>query len=298
MLPCHKKVQSMKVRKAVIAAAGLGTRFLPQTKAMPKEMLPIIDKPVIQLVVEGLVEAGVEDIIIVTGPTKRAIEDHFDRSLELESELLQKDNTDMADQLRDIAKMANFIYIRQKGHPKGNARPILNAAHMIGDEPFFFFFADDFFTGNVSTATQLLRAYEKTGKSVVALREVPENEISQYGIADVIGQPEGRLVKVKGITEKPTIADAPSKLAVGSGYLLTPDIIPILEEEKVGPDGEVRINDAFQELAEQDPLYGVIIDGEYHDTGNPGAYLRTLIDITLEDPQYGDMLRDYIRGKM
>ncbi|MCA9324280.1 NTP transferase domain-containing protein, partial [Candidatus Saccharibacteria bacterium] len=139
-----------KVRKAVIAAAGMGTRFLPQTKAMPKEMLPIIDKPVIQIVVEGLVEAGVEDIIIVTGPTKRAIEDHFDRSLELEDELAEKGKNEIADQLKAIAKMANFVYIRQKGSPKGNARPILNASHMLGSEPFFFFFADDFFTGEHS----------------------------------------------------------------------------------------------------------------------------------------------------
>lgn len=288
----------VKVRKAVIAAAGLGTRFLPQTKAMPKEMLPIIDKPVIQLVVEGLVEAGVEDIIIVTGPTKRAIEDHFDRSLELESELLQKDNAEMADNLRDIANLANFVYIRQKGYPKGNARPILNASHMLGNEPFFFFFADDFFTGEVSTAKQLLDVYMKTGKSVVALREVPDEEISSYGIADVIEKTGDRMVSLKGVVEKPDQNNAPSNLAVGSGYLLTPDILPILEKEAVGPDGEIRINDAFTELAEQGPLYGITIDGEYHDTGNPDAYLRTVVDIALQDPETGDMLRRHLRDKL
>ena len=287
-----------KVRKAVIAAAGLGTRFLPQTKAMPKEMLPIIDKPVIQLVVEGLVEAGVEDIVVVTGPTKRAIEDHFDRSLDLETELLQNDKTEMADELRDIAKMANFVYIRQKGHPKGNARPVLNASHMLGNEPFFFFFADDFFTGDISAASQMLEVFNETGKSVVALREVPDEEVGSYGIADVVEQINDRTVKVKGIVEKPPIETAPSRLAVGSGYLLTPDIIPILEQEKVGPDGEIRINDAFQELAERDPLYGLKIDGEYHDTGNPGAYIKTLIDITLQDTEYGGMLREYLQRKL
>jgi UTP--glucose-1-phosphate uridylyltransferase len=287
-----------QVRKAVIAAAGLGTRFLPQTKAMPKEMLPIIDKPVIQLVVEGLVEAGVEDIIIVTGPTKRAIEDHFDRSLELESELLQKDKTETADMLRDIARLANFVYIRQKGSPKGNARPILNASHMLGNEPFFFFFADDFFTGEVSTAKQLLDVYMKTGKSVVALREVPDSEISSYGIADVIEKVGDSMVSVRGVVEKPDRSSAPSNLAVGSGYLLTPDILAILEQEKVGPDGEIRINDAFTELAEQGALYGFTINGEYHDTGNPDAYLRTVVDIALKDPKTADMLRSHLRGKL
>jgi UTP--glucose-1-phosphate uridylyltransferase len=287
----------VKVRKAVIAAAGMGTRFLPQTKAMPKEMLPIIDKPVIQLVVEGLVEAGVEDIIIVTGPTKRAIEDHFDRSLELEEELKQKGKHETAAKLVSIAEMANFIYIRQKGEPRGNARPILNAAHLIGDEPFFFFFADDFFTGEVSTASQMLQAYQETGKSVVALREVPENEISSYGIAKVEAVENSNLMKVLGIAEKPTIEDAPSNLAVASGYLLTPDIIPILEKEYVGPDGEVRISDAYEELAQQTEAYGLKIVGEYHDTGNPEAYLKTLIDVTLKDPKHGVMLRKFLQQK-
>jgi UTP--glucose-1-phosphate uridylyltransferase len=287
-----------KVRKAVIAAAGMGTRFLPQTKAMPKEMLPIIDKPVIQLVVEGLVEAGVEDIIIVTGPTKRAIEDHFDRSLELEEELKQKGKIEIANRLVSIAEMANFIYIRQKGEPRGNARPILNASHLIGDEPFFFFFADDFFTGEISTASQMLDAYNKTGKSIVALREVPESEISSYGIANIEGESVNNLVRVVGIAEKPEINKAPSNLAVASGYLLTPDILPILEQEKVGPDGEVRISDAFEELAQNTEVFGLKIDGEYHDTGNPEAYLKTLIEVTLKDPKHGDVLKQFLNNKL
>ncbi len=289
---------SKQVRKAVIAAAGLGTRFLPQTKAMPKEMLPIIDKPVIQLVVEGLVEAGVQDIIIVTGPTKRAIEDHFDRSLDLEAELIEKGKNEVADSLRDIAKMANFVYIRQKGHPKGNGRPILNAAHLIGDEPFFFFFADDFFTGEVSAAKQLLEAYNKTGKSVAALREVPKEDVSKYGIADVVTANDDGSVVVKGIVEKPEASDAPSNLMVGSGYLLTPEIIPILEKEQVGPDGEIRISDAFTELSETENQCGLIIEGDYHDTGNPDSYLRTIVDIALLDPQRGPALREFLQKRL
>jgi len=288
----------VKVRKAVIAAAGMGTRFLPQTKAMPKEMLPIIDKPVIQLVVEGLVEAGVEDIIIVTGPTKRAIEDHFDRSLELEAELREKGKGEKADQIAAIAEMANFIYIRQKGEPRGNGRPILNAAHLIGDEPFFFFFADDFFSGEKSTATQMLEQFNETGKTVVAVREVPESEISNYGIVDFSEKISDKTVKVKRLVEKPTIEDAPSNLASGSGYLLTPDIIPILEQEKVGPDGEIRITDAVEELAQNEDVHALTIEGEYHDTGNPEAYLKTLLDISLQDDKIKAMLSDYLRGKL
>jgi UTP--glucose-1-phosphate uridylyltransferase len=285
---------SHKVRKAVIAAAGMGTRFLPQTKAMPKEMLPIGDKPVIQLVVEGLVEAGVEDIIIVTGPTKRAIEDHFDRSLELEEALKEKGKPELASKLVSIAEMANFIYIRQKGEPRGNARPILNASHLIGDEPFFFFFADDFFSGEKSTATQMLEAYNETGKTIVAVREVAEDEVSSYGIVDFSERVSEQIVKVKRLVEKPKKEDAPSNLASGSGYLLTPDIIPILEKEKVGPDGEIRITDAVEELALSEDVFALKIDGEYHDTGNPEVYLETLINVSLKNPKIGPKLRDYL----
>lgn len=287
-----------KVRKAVIAAAGMGTRFLPQTKAMPKEMLPIIDKPVIQLVVEGLVDAGVEDIIIVTGPTKRAIEDHFDRSLELEEELNAKGKPEVAGMLKHIAELANFIYIRQKGEPRGNSRPILNASHLIGDEPFFFFFADDFFSGEVSTAKQLLDAYNETGTTVVALREVTPNEVSSYGIAVVSEQLSDRLVRVGGIIEKPAIADAPSNLAVASGYLLTPDILPILELEKVGPGGEILISEAIEDLAVASTVHGIKIEGDYHDTGNPEAYIKTIVTFALRDDTYGPMLREFLQNKL
>jgi UTP--glucose-1-phosphate uridylyltransferase len=287
-----------KVRKAVIAAAGMGTRFLPQTKAMPKEMLPIIDKPVIQLVVEGLVEAGVEDIIIVTGPTKRAIEDHFDRSLELEAELNKKGKSEIANMLSGIAEMANFIYIRQKGEPRGNGRPILNAAHMIGNEPFFFFFADDFFSGDKSTASQLLESYEKTGKSVLAVREVEDDEISSYGIVDFSARIDDHTLKVNRLVEKPSIDQAPSNLASGSGYLLTPNVIPILEREIIGDDGEIRITDAVEELARVDEVYALKIDGDYHDTGNPSAYLRTLVTLALNDEKYGQSLEEFLRRKL
>ena len=287
-----------KVRKTVIAAAGMGTRFLPQTKAMPKEMLPIIDKPVIQLVVENVVAAGVEDIVIVTGPTKRAIEDHFDRSLELEDELRQKGKNAMADELKNIAELANFIYVRQKGVPKGNARPILNASHMIGDEPFFFFFADDFFTGEQTTAQQLLEAYDRFNGPVVALREVKDASIQQYGVACIKDHVDKHTVQVTGIIEKPTVAEAPSNYAVATGYLLTPDIIPILEQEIIGPDGEIRISDAIEILAKQRTVYGRIVQGEYHDTGSPERYIETLIDISMKDPKTAEHIRAYLRDRL
>lgn len=287
-----------RIRKAVIAAAGMGTRFLPQTKAMPKEMLPIIDKPVIQKVAEGLVAAGVEDIIIVTGPTKRAIEDHFDRSLEFEAELRAKGKEKTADRLKAIAEMANFVYIRQKGEPKGNARPVLNALHMLGNEPFFFFFADDFFSGEISCAEQLLKAYEKTGKSIVALREVPKEQINNYGIAAVSERREEGLVRVSDLIEKPTTEEAPSNLAIGSGYILTPEVIPIIEKEMVGPDGEVRISDAVAELAKSGEVYGQIIDGDYHDTGTPEVYLQTIVDLALKDEKLGPGFRQYLEDRL
>jgi UTP--glucose-1-phosphate uridylyltransferase len=289
---------AQQVRKAVIAAAGMGTRFLPQTKAMPKEMLPIIDKPVIQLVVEGLVAAGVEDIIIVTGPTKRAIEDHFDRSLELEESLELKGKGEFAKQLKSIAEMANFIYVRQKGQPSGNARPIINASHIVGDEPFFFFFADDFFSGETSTAQQLLEVYNETGSSVVALREVPENEVSSYGIADVKKTLKPGVVSIRGIKEKPDVTNAPSNLAVGSGYLLTPAVIKIVEREEVGTGGEIGIADFIEELAQLENVTGLQIKGTYHDTGNPEAYLHTLIDFALNDIRYSDKMRDFLQKRL
>lgn len=283
------------VRKAVIAAAGMGTRFLPQTKAMPKEMLPIMDKPVIQMVVEGLVDGGVEDIIIVTGPTKRAIEDHFDRSVEFEHELIAKGKDAVASQLRDIAEMANFIYVRQKGEPRGNARPILNAEHLIGDEPFFFFFADDFFTGELSTAQQLLSVHEKTGSAVAALRSVGDEEVSMYGIADVI-EDKGEFVQIRRVVEKPSLENAPSRLSVAAGYLLTPDIFPLLHSLQPGQGGEIQIADAIEVLASDKDVFGVEIQGEYHDTGNPLAYLKTQISVALQDERYGDELRGYLKS--
>ncbi len=281
--------------KAIICAAGLGTRFLPQTKAMPKEMLPIIDKPVIQLIVEQAVAAGVTDIIIVTGSTKRAIEDHFDRSDELERELRERGKNDKADEIEAIANLANFVYIRQKGSPKGTARPILNAQHLINDdEPFFVFFADDFFRSDVAWPLQLKEAYNQTGKSVISLINVDKKDADKYGMAIIGDQVSERLFKLDGLIEKPGAVNAPSNFASVGSFLLTPAIIPILAEEKVGVGGEITLADSINELANQDLVYGCFIDGVWHDTGDHLKYLQAVVDLGLESEEYGADFKDYL----
>jgi UTP--glucose-1-phosphate uridylyltransferase len=285
--------------KAIICAAGLGTRFLPQTKAMPKEMLPIIDRPVIQLIVEEAVAAGVTEIIIVTGSTKRAIEDHFDRSDELESELREKGKADKADQIKAIAEMANFIYIRQKGAPKGNARPILNAQHLIDDdEPFFVFFADDFFRSSVPRAVQLKNAYEKTGKSVISLIEVDKKDADKYGMAAIGDDLGGRTFRLDELVEKPGEAAAPSAFASVGGYLLTPDILPIIAQEKADKSGEITLANSINELAQNDEVYGQFIDGIWHDTGDQLKYLKAVVDVALESSAYGEAFAQYLKNRL
>ena len=288
-----------KPTKAIIAAAGLGTRFLPQTKAMPKEMLPIIDRPVIQLIVEEAVSAGVTEIIIVTGSTKRAIEDHFDRSDELEKELREKGKHDKADEIEKIANLANFIYIRQKGAPKGNARPVLNAQHLIDDdEPFFVFFADDFFRSDVPRAKQLLEAYEKTGKSVITLIEVDKKDADKYGMAAIDEKIDDKTFQLKQLVEKPGEKDTPSNFASVGGYLLTPDILPIIAQEKTDKNGEITLAESINELAQQDKVYGRFVEGIWHDTGDQLKYIKAVVDLALESPEYGDKLAAYLSDRL
>lgn len=285
--------------KAIICAAGLGTRFLPQTKAMPKEMLPIIDRPVIQLIVEEAVAAGVTEIIVVTGSTKRAIEDHFDRSDELEAELREKGKHDKADQIKAIAEMANFIYVRQKGYPKGNARPVLNASHLIDDdEPFFVFFADDFFRSQVPRAVQLKEAYEKTGKSVISLIEVEKKDADKYGMAAISDQVGERTFRLSQLVEKPGEENTPSNFASVGGYLLTPDVLPIIANEKVDKNGEITLAESINELAQTDAVYGQFIDGIWHDTGDQLKYLKAVVDVALESDKYGEAFASYLKNRL
>jgi len=291
-------MQRKPVRKAVIAAAGLGTRFLPQTKAMPKEMLPIIDKPVIQLIVEEAVAAGVTDIIIVTGSTKRAIEDHFDRAVELEDDLRDSGKQDKADEIKAIAEMANFIYLRQKGEPRGNARPVLNAAHLLGNEPFFVFFADDFFRSRVPRAKQLLEVYEKTGKSVLSTIKVKKEDADIYGMVELGEKIDPNTYRVKKLVEKPGAKNTPSNVASVGGYLLTPEIMNILEEETVSERGEIELSQAVNRLAEQSEVYCRNIEGVYHDAGDKLKYLQAVIDTALVHEQIGIQLRHYLEKRL
>ncbi len=286
------------VRKAIIAAAGFGTRFLPQTKAMPKEMLPIIDKPVIQMIVEEAVSAGVTEVIIVTGSTKRAIEDHFDRAVELEDELMAKGKEKEANQIKQIAEMANFVYIRQKGEPRGNARPVLNAAHLLGDEPFFVFFADDFFRSDVPRAQQLLDAYQQTGSSVISVIEVDPADADKYGMVKLGKQISETTYEIDDLIEKPGIGDAPSNIASVGGYLLTPDIMPLLLEEKVSSRGEVELSEAINRFAQQKPVYCRKIEGVYHDTGNKTKYLEALVDTALTHPDIAPEFKAYLEKRL
>lgn len=285
--------------KAIICAAGLGTRFLPQTKAMPKEMLPLIDRPVIQVIVEQAVAAGVTEVIIVTGSTKRAIEDHFDRSDELEAELHEKGKHEKAEAIKRIAELANFVYVRQKGSPKGNARPILNARHLISDdEPFFVFFADDFFRSQTPWPLQLKEAYQQTGKSVISLIEVDKKEADKYGMASLADQKSDRLFRLSGLVEKPGEANTPSNFASVGSYLLTPDIWPLLEQEKVGTSGEFGLADSLDELAKTGELYGRFIDGVWHDTGDQLKYIKAVIDLALESDEYGQELTEFLKQRL
>lgn len=284
--------------KAIICAAGLGTRFLPQTKAMPKEMLPIIDRPVIQLIVEEVVAAGVTDIIIVTGSTKRAIEDHFDRSDELEAELREKGKHEKADEIKKIAELANFVYVRQKGTPKGNARPVLNAQHLIADEPFFVFFADDFFRSDIPRAVQLKEAYNRTGKSVISLIEVDRTDADKYGMVAISDDRGQGTFRIAELVEKPGADATPSTFAAVGGYLLTPNILPIIAEEKPGKGGEITLADSINELAQTDEVYGQFIEGIWHDTGDQLKYLQAIVDNALVHDTLSEPFRAYLERRL
>ncbi len=285
-------------KTALVAAAGLGTRFLPQSKSMPKEMIPIIDKPVIQLVVEELVSAGVENIIIVTGLAKRPLEDHFDRNYELERQLIAKGKMDKFKAIKDVAELANFIYVRQKGEPKGNARPVLNAKSLLkDDEPFFMYFADDFFRSEVPRAQQLLEVYKQTGKSVISLIHATDDAPDKYGMAETDLQLDSvkDAYRITELREKPGRGNTKSTLASVGGYLLTPDILPIIAQEKVDASGEITMADSINELAQKDEVYGKMIEGTWHDTGDQLKYIYAVIDMALHNDLYKDDLKSYLQ---
>ncbi|MGC1176932.1 MAG: sugar phosphate nucleotidyltransferase [Candidatus Saccharimonadales bacterium] len=292
-----------KVRKAVIAAAGFGTRFLPQTKAMPKEMLPLVDKPIIQQIVEELVGAGIEDIVIVTGYHKRSIEDHFDHtSMELRSNLKQGGKQKLLDETRKISSLANFAYIRQKG-PYGTGTPLMNAAHLIGDESFVYTFADDFVSAQPSRFQQLITAHqEHDGSVITCVRRDGDEDYGRYGYVAGNEVADG-LIDITTIIEKPGSRDkAPSDIASVSGYVFEPVILGYLQKQLDNYDTsqEFMVQDAMQQMIQDGHhIYGCEIqNGEYYDTGNPLEYLKTVFDFALERPEIGPHLKEHLREKL
>lgn len=294
---------AQRVTKAIIAAAGFGTRFLPQTKAMPKEMLPLIDKPIIQYVVEELVEAGIKDIIIVGSSNKRSIEDHFDTPNQDLVTNLVSGGPKKEPYLREvsaIADMANFIYVRQKG-PYGNATPVSCAAHLIGDEPFIYTFADDFFAAKPGRTSQMIAAYEQYDGAVLACKKVEsDDEYDRYGFA--AGEPlaEG-VLRVTRIIEKPGKAEAPSDLASVSGYLLTPEIFPYLDRASSNHEGgELMIQPVMQQMIDEGHGFFAkqIENGAYYDTGDKLEYIKTVIDFALDRDDVGPALLNHLRKKL
>ncbi len=285
----------MKIRKAVIPAAGYGTRFLPMTKASPKEMLPIIDKPIIQYVVEEAIASGIEDIVIVTGSNKRAIEDHFDHNLELENYLEKAGKTEQLEEIRRIARMANFIYIRQKG-PYGNGTPILNAEPIIGDEPFAVLWGDEFIYAEPPRLKQMMEVFDKYNDPVISAVRVPQEYLNKYGIAKV-KEVEDKIFEIEEIVEKPEPDQAPSDLATHGAYILTPDIFEALKNLKPGKGGEVWLVDGINALKPKHKIYTKEIEnGKYYDAGNKLEYLKANVEFGLKREDINRPFKDFLKG--
>ncbi|MED1438568.1 UTP--glucose-1-phosphate uridylyltransferase GalU [Aeribacillus composti] len=271
-----------KVRKAIIPAAGLGTRFLPATKAMPKEMLPIVDKPTIQYIVEEAIESGIEDIIIVTGKGKRAIEDHFDNNFELEHNLVEKEKFDLLEKVRQSSKV-DIHYIRQK-EPKGLGHAVWCARKFIGDEPFAVLLGDDIVQADKPCLKQLMDEYGKTGASIIGVQPVPEEETHRYGIIEPLEQ-TGRRYEVKNFVEKPAKGTAPSNLAIMGRYILTPEIFQFLEEQKIGAGGEIQLTDAIQKLNEIQRVFAYNFEGKRYDVGEKIGFIKTTIEFAMKNEE-------------
>lgn len=282
-----------KIRKAIIPAAGFGTRFLPATKAMPKEMLPIVDKPIIQYVVEEAVASGIEDIIIVTGWHKRSIEDHFDYPFELEKRLIEAGKEQQAEEVRRIAEMANFIYVRQKG-AYGNGTPVLNARRVIGDEPFAVLWGDEFIHSTPPRLKQMMDVYEKFGQPNISAVRVADDVVNKYGIAEVSDVEEG-VFKINKIVEKPEVGKAPSNLAVHGAYILPPRIFEILSDLPAGKNGEIWLSNAIDILSREMEVQAVEIkNGKYYDTGNKLEYLKAVVEFGLMHEEFKDEFKTYL----
>ncbi|RIP37115.1 UTP--glucose-1-phosphate uridylyltransferase [Staphylococcus gallinarum] len=284
----------MQIKKAIIPAAGLGTRFLPATKAMPKEMLPILDKPTIQYIVEEAVAAGIEDIIIVTGKHKRAIEDHFDNQKELEMILEEKGKQDLLDEVQHSSNLANMFYVRQK-EQKGLGHAIWSAKQFIGNEPFAVLLGDDIVQSETPAIKQLINQYDETGKSIIGVQQVNESETHRYGIVDPAKSNEG-LFSVNKFVEKPKPGTAPSNLAIMGRYVLTPQIFDYLEKQEIGAGGEIQLTDAIERLNKDDKVYAFDFNGERYDVGEKLGFVKTTIQFALNNDEMSEDVKAYIKS--
>jgi UTP--glucose-1-phosphate uridylyltransferase len=274
----------MRVRKAVFPAAGHGTRFLPATKASPKEMLPLIDKPLVQYVVEEAIASGIEQILFVTGRNKRAIEDHFDISFELEAILREKNKQEMLREVRKIAEMADLFYVRQK-EALGLGHAILCARDFVGDEPFAVLLGDDIIDARTPCLAQMIEFFKENGSSLVALERVPLEEISSYGCVKAVTVMD-RVYEITDLVEKPKQEDAPSDLAIIGRYILTPDIFPVLERQQPGKGGEIQLTDALVELSRKSSVFGYRFDGKRYDCGDKLGFLMATVELALRRPEF------------
>ncbi|HLK98838.1 MAG TPA: UTP--glucose-1-phosphate uridylyltransferase GalU [Hymenobacter sp.] len=280
------------IKKAVIPAAGLGTRFLPATKAQPKEMLPIIDRPTIQYVVQEAVDSGIEDILIITGKGKRAIEDHFDRNYELEIRLEEKEDQLLLDEMRRLSDMANLHYVRQR-ELNGLGDAIRYARHHVGNEPFAVLLGDTIMDSVIPVTQQLIDTYEQYGGSVIAVEKVPHDKVNRYGI--VGGRSiNNRILELDTLVEKPALNDAPSDLAIAGRYILTPDIFAMLEQTPMGKNNEIQLTDALLLLLKRENVYAHCIEGKRHDIGNKLDFLKTTVEFALKRPEFARPFRAFL----
>jgi len=283
----------MKVQKAVIPAAGLGTRFLPATKAQPKEMLPIIDTPTIQYIIEEAVNSGITDILIITGKDKKSIEDHFDSSPMLEDMLRSKGKTELLELIKDISELVDIHYIRQK-EPKGLGHAVYCARKFIGNEPFAVMLGDDVVRNDVPCLQQMLDLYDEVGGSILGVKEVPQGDVSKYGILDA-EKVKDKVFRCHDLVEKPDPATAPSRLAIMGRYIIQPEIFDILENTAPGAGGEIQLTDALKELARRDSVYGYEFDGRRYDVGDKLGYLKATVEFALERQDLSKEFRAYLR---
>ena len=286
----------MKIRKAIIPAAGLGTRFLPATKAQPKEMLPIVDKPTLQYIIEEAIASGIEEILIITGRNKTSIENHFDKSVELELELEKKGKTELLEMVRDISDMVNIHYIRQK-EPLGLGHAVGCAKSFIGDEPFAVLLGDDIIDSEEPCLAQLIRAYEETNSIILGVQSVDKNDVYKYGIIDIESK-DDRLYKVRNMVEKPNVSEAPSNVAILGRYILTPDIFEILEKQTPGKGGEIQLTDAIEYMLKSHHIYAYEFIGNRYDVGDKLGFIKATIDFALKREELRDDLLEILKNKL